>query len=724
MHLTLVGFMDDVVAHLDPDAIFSSSPCLSNELADPIAQYAIVIASPVVFIVVLTLVYLFGKVVLKGIFPKAGLINVIGEVLVEFYISITLAIFSPFDCFSHPSGDKSVQDYPSVLCGEGDHGAMVGLSVFGILAYPVMAMVVSASATWYFPRALVKNEIHHMVRCSFLFERWRPECYWFCNVSISRNFAIAVLPSVMPEEDLDVTILLMMIVLVLALVAVVWFKPRRSDVQNCLDCFICLVQITVLSFGVTSVHGKPVRYSLSAGCVALIGCVVCMVVSLIAYRAFQIVSHADGYSIYICHHSGSGGTGCRVLHGLFTKNVEMKVFYDIDVLGTLNSLSAQFAAVKRSVNLLVAFGSETLCRPWCIGAIVCAFRQGTPVHRVVFTNETDTVWPSEDPIKKVGPDRTSVQVAAQKSYQSKVFNIDTIALRGFGLPQEAVIPAIQPLTRVAPILMNFRVLTELSDRLEELCAQMNVMFPLDSLNYLFSCSMDGLAQFKDPSGNPGAVPPSLILSNHRDGESIAGSRLFSSILANLKGPKQTWIEDQDLTAPDYATFIGNCKPANVLMLCSPGAFESAPLLARLGLLVKCQPSVDMLPVVIGATFDFGESLGTMIQNILSLKLGINPSERLLELAGGKVSYQEICAAVEYSLTFPISFINVPKITLKTLQDTLRDLLAMIRIAGPMRAEGGEAAAVQDAPEPEKKEPQNQQPSNPPIPNSADAITEV
>ena len=52
-----------------------------------------------------------------------GVFNVVGEVLVEFYISVTLAIFGPFDCYDHPNGLRSVQKYPGVICGEGDHGA-------------------------------------------------------------------------------------------------------------------------------------------------------------------------------------------------------------------------------------------------------------------------------------------------------------------------------------------------------------------------------------------------------------------------------------------------------------------------------------------------------------------------------------------------------------------------------------------------------------------------
>jgi len=93
-------------------------------------------------------------------------------------------------------------------------------------------------------------------------------------VAIFGNFAIVVLPSAIPEGDLGVTILLVMIVFVVSLVCCVWFKPRRSDTQNALDRFISLVKIIVLSFGIISVHGEAVRYQLLAGCVALGVCVI------------------------------------------------------------------------------------------------------------------------------------------------------------------------------------------------------------------------------------------------------------------------------------------------------------------------------------------------------------------------------------------------------------------------------------------------------------------
>ena len=43
-------------------------------------------------------------------------------------------------------------------------------------------------------------------------------------------------------------------------------------------------------------------------------------------------------------------------------------------------------SIKVSNNLLVVLGSETLCRTWCIGAIVPAYRKSIPMQSVIFTN--------------------------------------------------------------------------------------------------------------------------------------------------------------------------------------------------------------------------------------------------------------------------------------------------------------------------------------------------
>ncbi len=56
----------------------------------------------------------------------------------------------------------------------------------------------------------------------------------------------------------------------IALVLLDRCKPRHTPWLNVLDSFISVVQLTVLSFGVTSVHGQPLKESLSGECVTLI----------------------------------------------------------------------------------------------------------------------------------------------------------------------------------------------------------------------------------------------------------------------------------------------------------------------------------------------------------------------------------------------------------------------------------------------------------------------
>merc|ERR1719331_1186915 len=206
-----------------------------------------------IFIGCLVAAYFISNSCCKGRLMFDGIFNVVGEVLVEFYISVTLAIFGPFDCYDHPNGARSVQKYPNVLCGEGDHGAMMGLAVVGILAYPVNAVCVSLYHTWLLPRSMAANanELRILIRCHFLFGRWKPETCWFCNVTIIRNFFIAVFPMIMPADQLDVTIVLMILTLMIALVVTVWFKPRRNDGQNMLDVFISTVQLLILTLGMS-----------------------------------------------------------------------------------------------------------------------------------------------------------------------------------------------------------------------------------------------------------------------------------------------------------------------------------------------------------------------------------------------------------------------------------------------------------------------------------------
>ena len=140
------------------------------------------------------------------------------------------------------------------------------------------------------------------------------------------NFFVAVLPTLLPEDHLDVCGLLTTLVLLLPLIAHSVLLPRRSLPQNYLDVFVSLVQLAVLIFGLPSVHGETIQSSLSLVCVLLIGSVSFLVFPLIAIRVYQVISKSVAHHIYLCHHSGVGGVACRVFHNILVKAADGSIF--------------------------------------------------------------------------------------------------------------------------------------------------------------------------------------------------------------------------------------------------------------------------------------------------------------------------------------------------------------------------------------------------------------
>merc|ERR1719498_1734388 len=658
-------FVNMLIAHLDPDRVFSSAPCIFSAMSDPVVRYSLTIVSPVALMALLSLIYLIGKYFFREILPLTGLLNIVGEILVEFYISITLAIFSPYNCYGHPNGDASVRNYPEIICGGTSHGAMVGLSVFGIIAYPLSAMVVAVFMTWQYPRRMLKSDISFLITGRFLFERWRPDCYWFCNVSLVRNFWIAVLPCVMPEDALDKTLLLMAMVLMIAYCLFIWFKPRRSIGQNRLDVFVSFVQFSLVAFGLTTVTGQALSKDLSAICVTMIGSVFIVVLSLLVTRFYVLVMRMAAYAVYLSHHSGHGGSSCRVLHKVLLSVVKGNVFYDIDAK---EDLGMMIDSARNASNMVVAFSSETLCRPWCIASIVAAHRKGTPIHTAVFAHPRP-----EDTVCSAIADSCKMRATFSGRFEKSrpaLFEVDTCALRGYGVSQQDVHPALQAVTAVEPVFMHF--LSEEScgvqGLLEGLVGIERAMHVADATQKLFQskarCSQLSNAGFKvEESMN-------LIMSDPFDADAIAVSRLFQSVFSG----RGCWIEDQDLRPSEFATVVRTGKLRNTVFVFTENTTKSIPQLGRLGLLHTYQGEMHMVPVAVGNSFEFPDQDFMLKLETGKGEIGFDAMGRLANCAGGQVTLKQVCNGLSHVMRFLISFVNVPGLTGRPLEQCLLDVL--------------------------------------------------
>ena len=110
----------------------------------------------------------------------------------------TIAL-APLMCYTHPNGLRSLLQYPSVICGESKHTAMlVGgllLLVFGVFGF----LALCAYAAYAVPHWSAQ-EMHARVRAfRFLVFRFRLDSWWFGVPLLTRGPLIS-LPIVLATE--------------------------------------------------------------------------------------------------------------------------------------------------------------------------------------------------------------------------------------------------------------------------------------------------------------------------------------------------------------------------------------------------------------------------------------------------------------------------------------------------------------------------------------------
>jgi hypothetical protein len=227
--------------------VFAAIPCISSGFDDPVMVFAGKLFTPLVFLVIITTIFFIINCIRPRFLMFDGLLNVFGETLIEFYVSLTLGVLSPFQCYSHPAATdmKSMQASPDILCYEGgSHASLIGLSITGFLLYTVSTLVITYWAVWYHPKAMAKNDIGLLVRCHFIFNRWEAKAYWFAAVSVTRNALVAVWPMVI--EDVGNALSLMMFTLLVPFVVLAGVMPRRTPAMNGLDIYMSFVQMVII----------------------------------------------------------------------------------------------------------------------------------------------------------------------------------------------------------------------------------------------------------------------------------------------------------------------------------------------------------------------------------------------------------------------------------------------------------------------------------------------
>ncbi|CAK9062829.1 Metabotropic glutamate receptor 7 (mGluR7) [Durusdinium trenchii] len=301
--------------------------------------------------------------------------NLNGILLFALFITLTLAVLGPFQCLANPDGSSSMAANPGVLCFDsGEHTGLVILSILGIIFYPFTILTWATYTTVKYPSRINSGRGLQLVnRYRFLFQRFKPECYYYGLVLLWRNAFVALFPVLfVAVPEVQVVLMGALFVCGGALQVRVW--PWRTEQANYADLVMTsLLQVVLLG-------AAPLLEIDEANSTEILGWLLCVAVlgpflagiGAICYSIWRHFQPSNVFGMFLCHHKGGAGSLCRLIKLLISRHSNCNVFLDSDQLEDLDLIFDTIRANTKSV--VIVLTPELLKRMWCAGEIVTAFK--------------------------------------------------------------------------------------------------------------------------------------------------------------------------------------------------------------------------------------------------------------------------------------------------------------------------------------------------------------
>jgi hypothetical protein len=188
----------------------------------------------------------------------------------------------------------------------------------------------------------------------------------------------------------------------------------------------------------------------------------------------------------------------------------------------------------------------------------------------------------------------------------------------------------------------------------------------------------------------------LILIDHMDGDAVAACRFLRSVFSQ----KGACLQDQDIAPNEYAKIAKKQNVETVIFLFTNNTLKCGVQLARFALLWNSKPSVHVVPLVVGLTFDFPDPdyfIDLQVGKVLAL--GSNPTESLASFAGDTVNLKMIADSMTHVMNFLVIFINVANVKQGELNQAMADTLDRVQNRKGRRASSTGQIAEAEAPPP-------------------------
>lgn len=169
-------------------------------------------------------------------------LNSIGAQTLLLFIGISSTAFSLFVCDPNPSGDATIRRYPDVICFSDEWNSVLWMGICALLVYTIGFIVFVVFIVFSSPK--YANKAGFRARYFFIFNKLKPEAYWWRIVVISKALVLHILVTIF-TNTIQFLMVLLTVLHVIALSMVFYFKPWNDPVLTIIDT-TCQMSIILL----------------------------------------------------------------------------------------------------------------------------------------------------------------------------------------------------------------------------------------------------------------------------------------------------------------------------------------------------------------------------------------------------------------------------------------------------------------------------------------------
>eukprot|EP00435_Cladocopium_sp_Y103_P007631 s54_g2.t1 len=211
--------------------------------------------------------------------------STMGSLLLSAFSTTTMVALTPFMCYLHPNGSRSLLKYPEKLCEE--PGALDTTGLIMLTLYVAGFWVVCAYGVCCLPSWMMQRRREMVLSFRFLIFRLRVDSWWFEVVWMLRGPSLTLVILLLADKTaVQVYTLCLLFAIFLLLQTFTW--PWKVPILNAFDA---LVSLFLLSLTVVSPSARQDAEEASAVVMALfatvIGVLVLLIMFVIVHRSLE-----------------------------------------------------------------------------------------------------------------------------------------------------------------------------------------------------------------------------------------------------------------------------------------------------------------------------------------------------------------------------------------------------------------------------------------------------